>query len=76
MIPFIFRWFHYRFILHIFDSVFMGFGMAKNISKSLEQEYHGNKSWENGKREATGVLTLCIILLIFASWLIPYLFKL
>lgn len=75
MLHFIFRWFSYRFILHILDNVYIGFGMAKNISKSLEQEYQGNKSWKNGKKEATGVLVLCIISLIFTSWLIPYLFE-
>lgn len=38
--------------------------------KTMDQEYEGNESWSNGKKEALQTLVICVICLIVFSYIV------
>lgn len=45
-------------------------GVICKAWKGINQEYEGNESWENGKKEALQTLVICIISLIVISCIV------
>lgn len=54
----------------VIDSGISGFGLLCKTWKGINQEYEGNESWENGKREAFQTFIICFIGLIIISYIV------